>query len=208
MLVSIVEESDIPVIQDEIPLQPRPWSTNMHPTRYIDGVANQEDGLSQSINRLRQHTMRAKLLHQSRLRPLEMEYQQSMGTNYLTDEEVLPGRRAQPAATMTANPGTIAPATTMQEHASQFQRWYPSRQSPPLDHATGMFMQAAEENNPVRDLQTWHTGAFPHIPVPPDRRVPDCGEPPRRDRSRSPLRNRGVHTRGTMVTNLQQSTTA
>ena len=51
MLVSIVEESEIPIVHDETPLPPRPWSTNMHPTRYIDGIANQEDGLSQSINR-------------------------------------------------------------------------------------------------------------------------------------------------------------
>ena len=147
MLVSIVEESEIPVVHDETPLQPRPWSANMHPTRYIDGIANQEDGLSQSINRFRQHTIRAKLLHQSRLRPLEMEYQHSMGTNHLT-------------VSVTTCPSTIAPATTMQEHASQFQRWYPSRQAPPLDHATGMFMQPNEEDNPVRDLQTWHTALF------------------------------------------------
>ncbi|CAE7218533.1 unnamed protein product, partial [Symbiodinium natans] len=157
MLVSIVEESDIPIVHDETTLQPRPWSTNMHPTRYIDGIANQEDGLSQSVNRFRQHTIRAKLLHQSRLRPLEMEYQHSLGMNYLTDVEITPGRQAQ--ATTTANncPRTIAPATTAQEHASQFHRWYPTRQAVPPDQATGMFMQPTDEHNPVRELQTWHT---------------------------------------------------
>ena len=204
MLVSIVEESEIPIVHDETPLPPRPWSTNMHPTRYIDGIANQEDGLSQSINRFRQHTVRAKLLHQSRLRPLEMEYQHSIGMTHLADAEVLPGRRAQAAATITHSPKTIAPATTAQEHASQFLRRYPSRQAPPLDHATGMILQSNDEDNPVRDLQTWHTGTFPHIPVPPDRRVPHHGELPSPDRSRSPLRNPGVHTRGTMATSLQQ----
>ena len=176
----------------------------MHPTRYIDGIANQEDGLSQSINRFRHHTIRAKLLHQSRWRPLEMEYQQSLGTNHLTDVEILPGRQAQSAATVTTCPSTITPASTIQEHADQFQRRYPSRQAHPLDQATGMFTQANDENNPVRDLQTWHTGVFPHIPVPRDRQVPDHDEPLRQDRSRSPLRNPGVHTRGTMVTSLQQ----
>ena len=205
LLVSIVEESDVPAIPDESPPQPRPWTTNMHPARYIDGIATQEEGLSLSINRFRQQTMRAKLLHQSRLRPLEMEYQQSMGTNHLTDDEILPGQQARHDANVNTVPSTITPASTMQEHASRFQRWYPSRQAPPLDHATGMFMQPAEEQNPVRDLQTWHTGAFPQMPVPLDRRVPDDGGDPRHhDRSRSPLRNPGVHTRGTMATSLQQ----
>ncbi|CAE7367477.1 unnamed protein product [Symbiodinium natans] len=134
----------------------------MHPTRYIDGIANQEDGLSQSINRFRHHTIRAKLLHQSRWRPLEMEYQQSLGTNHLTDVEILPGRQAQSAATVTTCPSTITPASTIQEHADQFQRRYPSRQAHPLDQATGMFTQANDENNPsFRTYQYHGTDKYP-----------------------------------------------
>ncbi|CAE7245092.1 unnamed protein product, partial [Symbiodinium natans] len=116
LLVSIVEESDVPAIPDESPPQPRPWTTNMHPARYIDGIATQEEGLSLSINRFRQQTMRAKLLHQSRLRPLEMEYQQSMGTNHLTDDEILPGQQARHDANVNTVPSTITPASTMQFH--------------------------------------------------------------------------------------------
>ena len=205
LLVSIVEESDTPIITDTSSMPTRPWTTNLHPSQYMEILGTNEEGVSNTVNRFRQQTMKAKILHQSRLRTVQSDYSEIIGQGRLHDVEIKPGRVLASAEAHGTMPHTLPPPTSSQEHASQFQRWYPNRQAPPQDHATGMSMDYAGTDQPIRDLQTWHTGAFPHIPVPPDRTVPPPEEQHHReDRSRSPLRNPGVHTMGMHVSSLQQ----
>ncbi|CAE7196699.1 unnamed protein product [Symbiodinium natans] len=205
LLVSIVEESDTPIITDKSSMPTRPWTTNLHPSKYMEILGTNEEGLSNTVKRFRQQTMKAKILHQSRLRTVQSDYSEIIGPGRLHDVEIKPGRVLASSEAHETMPHTLPPPTSPQEHASQCQRWYPHRQAPPQDHATGMSMDYAGTDQPVRDLQTWHTGAFPHIPAPPDRTVPPPEEQHHReDRSRSPLRNPGVHTMGMHVSSLQQ----
>ncbi|CAE7353971.1 unnamed protein product [Symbiodinium natans] len=205
LLVSIVEEDDTPIITDTSSMPARPWTTNLHPSKYMEMLSTTDEGISNTVNRFRQQTMKAKILHQSRLRAVQTDYPEIIGQGRLQDMEIKPGRVLASAENHGTMPHTLPPPTSSQDHANQFQRWYPNRQTPPQDHATGMSMDYAGTDQPVRDLQTWHTGAFPHIPVPPDRTVPPPEERHHReDRSRSPLRNPGVHTMGMHVSSLQQ----